>query len=257
VSCYNFSLLTTENSHKLDRLNLEILVKNTPVDPMGAVGFPYRPHFAEVLAFTNFYPSSTPGHHQIMKIQLLGLTVATALTFAPTVQAQVVSSIKILPVINIQSNIAIGKNNFSQGTPQVSNLNIVQVAPISTPTTISIATPISLIGSHHGANIPAAYTFTMPTVVSNIIIAPVTQIQSNIAIGSTNGVQGGPQIANTGTYQAAALSGSSNNGSSISNYAYTPITQYQSNFAADSYNLNQGGGSISNGTNIQTGTISR
>ncbi len=192
-----------------------------------------------------------------MKIQLFGLTVATALTFAPTVQAQVVSTIKIAPVIDVQSNIAIGKNNFSQGTPQISNLNIVQVAPISTPTTISVATP-NFIGGHYGSHVPAAYTFTMPTVVSNIVIAPVTQIQSNIAIGSSNGIQGGPQIANTGTYQGASISGNSNNnGSSIANYAYTPITQYQSNVAADSYNLIQGGGSIGNGTNVQTGTISR
>jgi hypothetical protein len=190
-----------------------------------------------------------------MKIQVFALTVASTLAFVPTAQSQVVSNIKILPVIDIQNNVAIGKNNFSQGTPQVSNLNIVQVAPISAPITISVATP-NFIGGHYGSHIPAAYTFTMPTVVSNIVIAPVTQIQSNIAIGS-KGIQGGPQIANTTTYQAAGISGNSNNsGSSISNYAYTPIKQYQNNFAADSYVI-QGGPSSSNGTNIQSGTISR
>lgn len=190
-----------------------------------------------------------------MKIQLFALTVVSALAFVPTAQAQVVNNIKISPVIDIQSNIAIGKNNFSQGTPQVSNLSIIQVAPISAPTTIAVATP-NLIGGHYGSHIPASYTFTMPTVVSNIVIAPVTQIQSNIAIGS-KGIQGGPQIANTNTYQAAGISGSSsNNGNSISNYAYTPITQYQSNFAAES-NVIQGGPSVSKGTNVQTGTVAK
>lgn len=164
-----------------------------------------------------------------MKIQLFGLTFATILSSATSSSAQSINNIVISPIIQNQLNTAIGLNNFAQGGGQVTNLAIGQLAIVK-----SIAPARS--------SIPTSFTY--PTIITNTIIAPVIQIQTNIAILSRNGIQGGTQGVTINTSQNTLVSGvKSNNNTYIYNNSYTPVYQYQVNYAAYSENIQQGGAS--------------
>jgi hypothetical protein len=174
-----------------------------------------------------------------MKIQTLGLTLAaTTLCFAPAAQSEVINNQFIKPVIDVQVNQAVNKNNFVQGSAQSSNLFVNQASVVA-PGSISLPKiDLKLPG---GSKILAP-SYAAPVVVVNTIVAPTVQVQANIAANSKNGVQGGTQLANTNANQNVLVTGGKGaDNTYVYNTSYTPVYQYQYNYAAYSKGVVQGG----------------
>ena len=181
-----------------------------------------------------------------MKIKLFGLTLAaTTLCFAPAAQSEVINNQYVKPVIDLQINQAVNKNNFVQGAAQSSNIGVSQ-SSIVVPGSISIPkTNFQLPG---GSKVPTS-SYAAPVVVVNTIVAPTIQVQANIAANSKNGVQGGTQLATTNANQNVLVTGGKGaDNTYVYNTSYTPIYQYQYNYAAYSKGIIQGGatGAVNN-----------